>query len=800
MKKKTQPKSNKKTRRVVLLDAHAIIHRAYHALPDFSSAKGEPTGALYGLSAMLIKIVQELKPDYLLACYDLTGPTHRHDVYEAYKGTRKEIEDALVLQLNRSRDVFAAFGISVYEAPGFEADDVIGTIAKQLKKKTDTDVIIASGDMDTLQLVSDKRVSVYTLRKGIADTILYDEDAVHERFGFSPALLPDYKGLCGDPSDNIKGITGIGEKTATALVSQFGTVEDIYKVLKRDPEALIQAGIKKRVLKLLAEGEDNAVFSKMLATIRTDAPISISLSKKTWSEELLPERVLSLFDELGFRTLSERVKVLFRIPVSVKESEEREQVDPAELEETAVALWVLHSDTTSPTYDDILRFAGADSFKGARAFILKQLKEEGRSWEVFEKIEKPLIPVVKKMSLVGIGLDCVYLKALSKKYHAKLAQIGGQIYARVGREFNINSPKQLGGVLFDELGLSLPRHKKTGGGARSTRESELEKLKGTHPIIDEVLSYRELQKLLSTYVDALPSLVGGDGRLHAQFRQAGTTTGRMSSQNPNLQNIPIRTELGKNIRNAFVAREGSVLAALDYSQIELRIATALSGDKKLTRVFEEGGDVHTAVAAEVFSVPSEEVDAEMRRRAKIINFGILYGMGVNALRVNLGEEVTRNEASAFLQNYFRNFSGLAHYIEMVKHEAAQRGFTETLLGRRRYFAGFDSSLPQVKAQAERMAINAPIQGTSADIIKLAMVRIDEEIERRGLGKDARLVLQVHDELVYEVARTHVEELVPEIARIMETVVSPEELSGVPLIVERSVGKNWGEMEKMRTSP
>lgn len=344
-------------------------------------------------------------------------------------------------------------------------------------------------------------------------------------------------------------------------------------------------------------------------------------------------------------------------------------------------------------------------------------------------------------------------------------------------------------ILYEKLGLKT--QKKTATGQKSTRESELEKLKGEHQIIESILSYRELQKLLSTYIDTIPQNVDSENRLHATFIQTGTTTGRMASANPNLQNIPIRTEHGRKIRNAFIAPKGSVIAAFDYSQIELRVAAFLSGDEKLINIFKSGGDVHQAVAAQVFNVPEEMVDKEMRRRAKIINFGILYGMGVNALRASLGTD--RKEAQEFLDEYFKNFSGLAHYIDRAKKEVARKKYTETFFGRRRYFEGINSSLPYVRAQAERMAINAPIQGTQADIIKIAMVRITAELEKTALANDAHLLMQVHDELVYEVKEEKLKEVAEKVITIMESVLSPKETSGVPLIVDAHVGKNWGEM-------
>ena len=353
-------------------------------------------------------------------------------------------------------------------------------------------------------------------------------------------------------------------------------------------------------------------------------------------------------------------------------------------------------------------------------------------------------------------------------------------------------------MLFDTLGLGAKGQKLTATGQKSTRESELEKLRELHPVIGDILEYRELSKLLSTYLDTIPHMADERGRLHARFDQCGTTTGRMSSSNPNLQNIPIRTDLGRAIRNAFIADEGFSLAAFDYSQVELRLAAILSGDEKLIGIFKEGGDVHAAVAAEVFNVPKERVDREMRRRAKVINFGILYGMGVNALKANLG--TSRAEAQEFYNEYFRDFAGLAEYIERAKAAAARRGYTETLFGRRRSFAGIRSAIPYVRAAAERMAVNAPVQGSAADIIKLAMVRVDRYLQERGREDDARLVLQVHDELVYEIRDGRLPELVPEIVRLMEGVVPPAETKGVSLVVVAAVGKNWGAVEKLTPHP
>lgn len=784
----------KEQKHLVLLDAHAIIHRAYHALPDFSSSKGESTGALYGLSTMLMKIIQELNPDYIAACFDLPKPTHRHEVFEDYKAGRKKADDALAHQLERSRDVFEAFGVPIYDAEGFEADDVLGTVVEQLKKEP-VRITIASGDMDTLQLVETDRVFVYTLRKGIQDTVLYDEDAVVARFGFGSDLLPDYKGLRGDPSDNIPGVRGIGEKTATELITTFGTLEDVYTALEKGDETLEKKGFKARVIKLLREGKDEAFFSKMLATIRRDAPIAYVLPERVWRDSIEEEKVYTLFSELEFRTLNDRLKKLLGSEQVEEEKPQQEDIDEHELARATIALWLLRSDITNPTKEDVLRFVEGSTFTQARDAIFKTL-EERELTAVFTEIEEPLIPIVAQMNKNGIALDVAYFKKLSKEYHRELSKIEKNIYEHAGTTFNINSPKQLGEILFDTLELTPKNQKRTATGQRSTKESELEKLKGEHPIINEVFAYRELQKLLSTYIDTLPTLVGEDGRLHAEFLQAGTTTGRMASQNPNLQNIPIKTELGRRIRNGFVAEKGNSLVALDYSQIELRIAAILSQDKKLLEVFREGGDIHAAVASEVFGVPTDSVDKEMRRKAKVINFGILYGMGVNALRANLGDDTTQKEARAFYDMYFQQYAELAKWIDHTKADAARLGYTKTLFGRRRYFEGITSRLPHIKAAAERMAINAPIQGTQADVVKIAMIRANDYLTENKLEKDVRLVLQVHDELVYEVSEKHIETTTDAIRNIMEHVLTPEETHGVPLLVDVAVGKDWGTMKDM----
>ncbi|MEI8174563.1 MAG: DNA polymerase [bacterium] len=816
---------SKNNKTLVLLDSHAIIHRAYHALPEFLSSKGEPTGALYGLSSMLMKIVTDLKPDYIVACYDLPGKTFRHEAYDAYKAGRAKAEDSLISQLKNSRLIFEAFNIPAYDSPGFEADDVIGTIVEKMKGKG-IDIIIASGDMDTMQLIDDKKVQVYTLKKGINDTILYDEDAVINRFGFKPKLLPDYKGLRGDPSDNIKGIKGIGEKTATILISVFGTIEEIYKKIftKDGEEAFRKAGISERMIELIKNNKEDALFSKILAQIRTDAPVDFVLPKKTFWENADLKKVEQAFVLFEFRSLFGRLKSFFggklgkeSFGVNKVGQENLEEFSgvlgspgplaparppenslnsptPLRLQEASITLWLINSDISNPQLNDILLFANTDSFETAYDFIFKQLKEKNLE-KVFLEIEKPIMHIVKEMEDCGILIDKKYFENLSSLYHTELDKLTKKIYEMAGIEFNINSPKQMGEVLFGKMGMN-PGKKKSASGSFSTKVSVLEELEEANPIIGEILSYRELQKLLSTYIDVIPKMVGEDGRLHAKFLQNGTTTGRFSSQDPNLQNLPIKTDLGKKIRGGFIANKGYKLCAFDYSQIELRVAAILSGDKKMTQIFRDGRDIHSGVASFVFNVPIDKVDSEMRRKAKIINFGIIYGMGVSALRKNLGG--TREEAQKFYDNYFNQFSGVRDYLEEVKKFALENSYTETLFGRRRYFPNINSRIPFLKNMAERTATNAPVQGTAtADIIKLAIRYTEEDLKKSGLLDKAHLVLQIHDELVYEIKDNVLEEAQKIIKNAMQNVLERSYLhykTDIPLDVHFGSGDNFGEVK------
>lgn len=811
MPKKTEKIKQKieEKKTLVLLDSHAIIHRAYHALPDFASSKGEPTGALYGLSTMLLRMIELFKPDYIAACFDLPKPTYRHEAYEAYKAGRKKADPELVSQLIKSKEIFEAFSIPCFELGGFEADDLLGTIVEKLKKRDDVNIIIASGDMDTMQLIEGDKVRVFTLKKGIKDTITYNEKDVVERFGFSPRQLTDYKGLRGDPSDNIIGIAGIGEKTATALIKEFGTIEEMYKALKGKSGAVDRfkkAGISERMLELIKNNEEEALFSKMLATIRRDAPIDFALPKESWRESVSPQKVKAIFSDLDFRSLGGRVDVVLggsqgNVEESGQEDKiaqkETEKIDPEEFKKTAIALWLLNSNITNPTLDDILNFGHSNSsgenFSDATKTILNEIEKRGLK-KVYEEIELPLIPILEKMKEKGVKIDPEFLKELSKKYHKTLADLEKKIWKMVGYEFNIASPKQLAEALFIHLALKAKNQKKTAGGALSTKESELEKLRDLHPSIPLILEHRELSKLLGTYVDLLPTFLKGDGRIHPTFIQTGAATGRMASTEPAVQNIPVKSELGRNIRHAFIAEKDFVLVAFDYSQIELRIAAMLSEDKNLIEIFKTGSDAHQAVAAKVFGVALDKVDSEMRRKAKVINFGILYGMGVNALKTNLGG--TRDEAQEFYNHYFQTFVKLAEYLDQTKASALRLGYTTTMYGRRRYFEGIKSHLPFIRAAAERMAINAPIQGTQADIVKIAMKRVDDYLKKEKLEDKVFMLLQVHDELIFEMEKSVAEKVSKKIKNIMEGVMDDVDTKDVPIVVHEKVGKDWGSLKEI----
>ncbi|MBI4121352.1 MAG: DNA polymerase I [Candidatus Ryanbacteria bacterium] len=817
--------ADKKT--LVILDAHAFIHRAYHALPSFTSPSGEPMGAVYGVALVLLKLLRELSPTYIVAAFDREEPTFRHTVYEQYKATRAETKSDLVPQFDKVRELFRAFKIPVLDAAGFEADDIIGTLCELFQKEKNLSIIIASGDMDTLQLVSGERVKVYTLKKGLEDTVIYDEEAVRARFGFAPKLIVDFKGLKGDPSDNIIGVKGIGEKTATELIKHYGSIEEMYARLKAEKKT--PAFLKERIKKLLFENEDEALFSKELATVRRDAPVNPALADLAY-EGIPTESVAAAFRKFHFPSLLARLDT-----PKPKESEARLELRDLEsskiglfLEgghavaydgkheyaverldalkdkkdivahdaktifhllglltvgfDTKIAAWVLDPDRRALELKDL----GANIF-AVETKLRRDLARQ-KLWDIYEKFELPLMPILFEMERVGILLDTKALADLEYQMARELEKLAEEIYASAGERFDINSPKQLSRILFDVLKLSTKGIRKTSTRAVSTQFSELTKLRGAHPVVDMVIRHREIAKLLSTYVGALPKLVGKDGRVHTTYIQTGTATGRISSQNPNLQNIPIKSELGKSVRRAFVADIGYELVSFDYSQLELRIAAELSKDETLTRAFRNGEDIHARTAAKMFNKPIDAVSPEERRRAKTINFGILYGMGSRALAESL--HISGEEAARYLDEYFSEFPAVAEFRDHTIEAGRKNGFVETFFGRKRFLPNLRSSFEYVRKEAERQAQNAPIQGTASDLIKRAMIDIFGELQLGPQESGVRMLLQVHDELVFEIKKNQVAEAASRIRDIMERV--PE--FSVPIVVDVKSGPNWQDMK------
>ncbi len=798
---------------VALLDMHAILHRAYHALPSFTSPSGEPTGALFGLVSMVSAFLKEAHPSHVVAAYDLPGGTHRHAAYTDYKAGRKEMDEALAQQIEASKALLAALGIPIMAVPGFEADDVIATLVRQIREEfPEARIAIVSGDLDTLQLVEGKKVRVFTLRKGVKETGWFDEQAVRERYGFAPRYLPEYKGLAGDPSDNIPGVPGVGDKSAKALIRTYHTIDTLLRAIDREGAAAVaqRAGVAERIVRLVAQHEEEARFSRELAVVRTDAPVRFSETQSRFPAHIDQNAVDALMRRWAFRTPASRLREALASAYGIAWGESDGQTDPALQRESEnatpsspeeearryrarLALWLLGPDHTNPSWEDVVAAVKTSSSEDALMRLEERLRQE-RLDRVYAEIELPLVPVLRAMEERGVPVDASLLAQAGETLRQAAAEEEAHIFALAGVQFNIRSPQQLGKVLFEDLGIGASRRKKkTATGRLSTRESALLQYVDEHPIIRHILRYRELTKLISTYIEPLMALRGEDGRLHPTFLQMGTATGRLASQNPNVQNLPTSEE-GKVIRQAVRPPEGFVLVALDYSQIELRIAAILAQEEKLIEAFVRGEDIHRAVAAEVFRVAPDEVTPAMRRRAKAINFGILYGMGVNALAATA--EMSRSEAAAFHEAYFAAFPGIARYVEATKQFARTHGYTQTLFGRKRWFPGLRSPLPYVVAQAERMAINAPIQGSQADLIKIAMRRVYEEVLPRFAG-EAFLILQIHDELVYEVSAARAEALATEVARQMREALPKEMRGEVPIKVEAKMGPTLGDMQPLK---
>lgn len=854
--------------KLIIIDGNALLHRAYHAVQPLTDKDGRVVNAVYGFARVLGKLIKDFKPDYMTVCWDRKEKTFRHEAYAGYKAQRKVQAQDLYDQIPMISELLDAYAIPHYDKAGFEADDLIATIARKTEKEMD-EVIIVTGDMDTLQIVDDK-INVLAFRKGVSETERYDAKKVFERYKLNVDQLIDYKALLGDPSDNIKGVRGIGAVGAQKLISEYGSIDEIYKVL--------EAGkllASEKMKKTLADGKKAAYESRDLVVLRTDAPIKFSLEEMKFGK-YDAESVHNFYVAYGFRTLAEKntnqpasvsgetgIKEIHnleeakRILKNIKDEllfhigEGQEGLFGKEIQEIFLfsggktariifgknlkaqdffkeAKMVFEDEKIKKSGFDIklqmhilgrfnvemrgahfdIMIAGYILNPGVRRYSLEELCsdylkksleknpvldlvnlknllagriEEEKLQKVFYEIEMPLLSVLYKMERTGIMVDKKLLAKLSADFAHRLAELDAEIYKLAGSEFNIDSPQQLKVVLYDTLGLKPESGRiKKGKTGLSTAASELEKLAGLHPIIDLISEHRELAKLTNTYVDTLSKQTDKAGRVHSTFNQTVTSTGRLSSSAPNLQNIPIKTELGREIRKAFVAKEGFVLASLDYSQIELRIAAALAGEKHMIKAFLDGADIHSETAVEIFNVPLKDVTKEMRQKAKTINFGVLYGMGAPGLAV--ATKMSRIEAEEFLAKYYTTHPAITEYVERTKALAYKLGYVETLFGRRRYVPEIKSFIQQVRASAERMAINMPIQGTSADIIKLAMVEIDKNIA----NDDVRMVLQVHDELVFEIKKGKEKKAIADIKEVMEEICKLK----VPLVVEAEVGERW----------
>jgi len=747
-----------KKKTLLIIDANSIIHRAWHALPPLSTPKGEDVHAVYGFFLVFFKVLKAFKPDYIAAAFDAPGPTKRQKTFSEYKAKRVKAPDELYAQIPLIKEALGELGIPVYEKQGFEADDYIGTVATLAARRQvhpPVETIIVSGDQDAFQLINEK-TKVYTMRKGIQDTVLYDEKAVEKRFGgLKPDQIIDYKALRGDPSDNIPGVTGIGEKIAIELLNKFGSLENLYTLLEAGETA---GKIKPRVAQLLTDYKEQAFLSQQLATIEKNAPIDFRLPDLVWQEDIV--KIQKVLERFGFHALAQRI--------------ERENGLPAQ-----------------KGVDRQIALEGIAKQPGAPEEIYEKIeqlyREEVFSREIYE-LEKKLVPVLRKMEEIGTKIDRPYFQALSHEMGKALDALREKIHTYAGREFNVSSTQQLSMVLFQDFALPVKGLKKTPKGVVSTASPELEKLAGAHPMVLEVLKYREIQKLLTTYAEPLPRLADENDRVHTHFDQLGAATGRISSAEPNLQNIPKQGEWGKRIRRGFITEEGFSLVSFDYSQMELRIAAHLSGDEQMRSFFRAKADIHVMTASSVFGVPEGEVTPEMRFRAKALNFGVLYGMGAQGFAKSAG--ISFDEARDFIEQYFVRFPKVYEYMEEIKEFARSHGYVETMFGRRRYLPDVNSSTPQLRAAAERMAQNHPIQGSLADIVKMAMVKIQENLVFPE--QKVRLLLQIHDELLFEIVDGIVEKTSRSVKELLENVWRLE----VPLQVDVKKGKNWNGVEKL----
>ena len=788
----------------IIVDGSSLIHRAFYALPTMTTSNGQFTNAVFGFTNMIVKLIADLKPAGIVVAFDKGKHTFRNEQYAEYKAQRKPTPSELSEQFPAAREVLEALGITVLEIAGFEADDIIGTLAA--KAGADQEILIVTGDRDALQLVS-PNVRVLLTKRGISEFEEVDPTALTFSYGLTPQQVIEMKGLMGDASDNIPGVPGVGEKTAKKLIDDFGSIDGVYANIDQI------AGVKLKE-KLLANKE-MAYLSKQLATIECNVPIPADISQYNVNPDMDKVRqrgtLFFLADYAGEKPVDafrgaemvaggETCHVAVDTPAWVgflgiladaalpKVTHDAKKVFNV-CHAKGIAFAGLQFDTMVAAY--LINPTGSDySLEQLSAAVLPELYarqqaklDEIGATELWQTIELPLIETLSLMETQGIQLDRVALDAMDKEIAARIQELLAQIYELAGESFNVNSTKQLGVILFEKLGLPVGKKTKTG---YSTDVEVLEKLAGAHPVIDQLLEYRMLTKLKSTYLDGLRPLIRPEtGRVHTHFNQTVTATGRLSSSDPNLQNIPIRTELGRKIRSLFVPGEGyDLLVAADYSQIELRILAHLAGDQNMIRSFLAGEDIHTRTAAEVFDLPIDQVSAELRSRAKAVNFGIVYGISDYGLSQGIG--VSRKEAAEYIAGYFARYPAVKNFIDTTILEARMTGYVSTLFGRRRYLPDINSHNFNLRSFAERTAMNTPVQGTAADIIKKAMITVQRELAEKGLK--SRMLLQVHDELVLEVVAAELPVVKALLKDAMETAV---QLS-VPLSVDVKQGPNWAE--------
>lgn len=921
--------------KIVLIDANAVMHRAYHAMPPLTTGRGELVNMVYGFTTALFKVIKDLEPTHLVAAFDVAGGTFRNEKFADYKAKRKKPEQAFYDQIPRVKEVLAALGVMICEAPGFEADDVIGTLAERMARENPAaEIYIATGDMDALQLVGGA-TRAYVFRRGLGDTVIYDDAKVKERYGITPAQVVDFKGLRGDTSDNIPGVKGIGDKGATKLLQAFGTMQNIYEILAKQN---VLPDVSPRVVELLKNQKREALLSFDLATIRCDVPVDCRIDACEWTGELRNE-ARELFAQLEFFSLlnrfpgvsSQKQKSSAPLLARSKSIQTEEAMDfvivkdtktlallrqaiarrkqcilktfnaadegdltglllvfPGNLfflpmEETTAAGTLALFPSSDPTkywfthLQDVLenekflkigweqkkdiQFLAARGIKlrglkfdvhlatyllnpGKREYALKptlaekqevfskvflwrnesevseemkellawayleelaenlqsELKKAQMDW-LFAQVEMPLITMLAEMEALGVKVDTARLSEAAQELDQEISRLTEIIRALSDNQtFNLNSPQQLSVVLFEEMKLPTVGIKKNQKGY-SVAAGELEKLREANSIIDHLIAYKELFKLKSTYVDALPKLLDPHTcRVHTTFHQTVTATGRLSSSNPNLQNIPARTAAGRSIRRAFVAEPNRMLLSGDYSQIELRLVASLANDPKMQAIFAAGADIHTATGAKISGVSLAEVTPQMRRAAKAINFGIIYGVSSFGLSNSAG--ISRAEAKEFIAKYLQEFSAVDAYLKTSKIEAVRRGYAQTLWGRRRYLPELKTRNAVLRQAAERMAINMPVQGTAADLMKICMLVVRDKVAEINAREEdvVRILLQVHDELVFSVRADWCEQVARELKPIMET--AHENFAGrsvqfaVPIQVDFKCGKNWEEMKKI----